>query len=195
MNIFYLADTITAEQCIMFYSATRISPHGRRKMCLCPIHAEKTPSCMIDEKGRFYCFGCHAGGNSIAFVKQFFGISAKEAADKIIADFRLDENRIHAEMDEEIYKRQMQQSIRIRREKEMQRFDTLACAYLRFTKDAVSTLENDEDHLWEALREREKMLYICDLLLTGSENDRTELYEKYKTESEELWSLYLRALN
>ena len=41
---------------------------NRRGYCLCPFHAEKTPSMHIMEKG-YYCFGCGEGGDHIKFVR------------------------------------------------------------------------------------------------------------------------------
>ncbi len=35
---------------------------------LCPFHGEKTPSFSVNEKGYFYCFGCHEKGDAITFL-------------------------------------------------------------------------------------------------------------------------------
>jgi DNA primase catalytic core len=35
---------------------------------LCPFHGEKTPSFSVNEKGFFYCFGCHEKGDAITFL-------------------------------------------------------------------------------------------------------------------------------
>ena len=41
----------------------------KRGFCACPIHQEKTPSLKIyRDTNSWYCFGCHAGGDTIAFV-------------------------------------------------------------------------------------------------------------------------------
>jgi hypothetical protein len=47
-----------------------VSPHvtlrraGKSYKGLCPFHSEKTPSFTVDpERGFFYCFGCHKGGD------------------------------------------------------------------------------------------------------------------------------------
>lgn len=43
---------------------------GRNYVCLCPFHSEKTPSCTVFmDTDSFYCFGCHAGGDVITFIK------------------------------------------------------------------------------------------------------------------------------
>lgn len=59
---------------------------ARGDVAVCPFHREKTPSMKIYSDG-FYCFGCGAGGDVIKFVAKFFGISNKEAAEKLDADF------------------------------------------------------------------------------------------------------------
>ncbi len=43
---------------------------GTKYKGLCPFHAEKTPSFQVDpEKGFFYCFGCHVGGDVFKFLE------------------------------------------------------------------------------------------------------------------------------
>lgn len=43
---------------------------GGKYKGLCPFHAEKTPSFQVDpDKGFFYCFGCHVGGDVFKFVE------------------------------------------------------------------------------------------------------------------------------
>ncbi|MGH9083169.1 MAG: DNA primase, partial [Acidimicrobiales bacterium] len=44
---------------------------GRRWVGLCPFHAEKTPSFSVNaQEGFYYCFGCHASGDAISFVRE-----------------------------------------------------------------------------------------------------------------------------
>jgi DNA primase len=50
----------------------------------CPFHNEKTASFTVSEaKGIFYCFGCHAGGDSISFIAKIEQCSQLEASHKI----------------------------------------------------------------------------------------------------------------
>lgn len=43
---------------------------GANLLGLCPFHSEKTPSFTVTPaKKMFYCFGCHAGGDAITFVR------------------------------------------------------------------------------------------------------------------------------
>ena len=44
---------------------------GRNLVGLCPFHGEKTPSFNVyADNGTFYCYGCHAGGDVITFVRK-----------------------------------------------------------------------------------------------------------------------------
>ncbi len=37
----------------------------------CPFHQEKSASFHVDDrKGYYYCFGCHAKGDALSFVKE-----------------------------------------------------------------------------------------------------------------------------
>ena len=63
---------------------------GSTSIGLCPFHNEKTPSFTVyNETQSFYCFGCGAHGSVIDFVMMYFGLSFKDALDKINEDFSL----------------------------------------------------------------------------------------------------------
>ena len=60
----------------------------------CPFHREKTPSFSVAaDKGFFYCFGCHAGGDVFKFLSLIEGISYFEAIKK-------EAERLHIDMPE-----------------------------------------------------------------------------------------------
>lgn len=63
---------------------------NRSKMICCPFHNDKHPSMKVDR--RYFCFGCGARGDAIDFVSNYYGLSLKEAAEKIISDFGLPYN-------------------------------------------------------------------------------------------------------
>lgn len=45
---------------------------GSKLWACCPFHSEKTPSFSVDaERGLYYCFGCHKGGNAITFLTEY----------------------------------------------------------------------------------------------------------------------------
>ena len=59
---------------------------SRNGMTCCPFHEDRHPSLKMNED-YFYCFGCHASGDVIDFTARLFGISFKDAATKLAADF------------------------------------------------------------------------------------------------------------
>jgi len=57
---------------------------GRNHKGLCPFHAEKTPSFMVNEElGLYKCFGCGAGGDVIKFLMEIEGIDFIEALTRL----------------------------------------------------------------------------------------------------------------
>src|SRR5262249_30372216 len=53
---------------------------GQNYKGLCPFHAEKTPSFMVNpKKGIFHCFGCGAGGDAFGFLMKQDRLSFPEA--------------------------------------------------------------------------------------------------------------------
>ena len=59
---------------------------GRNGMTCCPFHEDRHPSLKLN-KDYFYCFGCGASGDVIDFTAKLFGISLKDAAQKLAEDF------------------------------------------------------------------------------------------------------------
>lgn len=58
----------------------KLTRRGRSLIGLCPFHKEKTPSFHVNpERGRFYCFGCHAGGSAVDFVMLSEGLEFRDA--------------------------------------------------------------------------------------------------------------------
>lgn len=52
---------------------------GSRWWTCCPLHGEKTPSMMLDERGRFHCFGCGAHGDSADLYAALYHVPLGEA--------------------------------------------------------------------------------------------------------------------
>ncbi len=80
---------------------------GRNFKALCPFHPEKTPSFMVyAQKQIFICFGCHAGGDLIAFVMKHerlefteaVGLLAQKAGVSIPAGERGRASAVHPEL-------------------------------------------------------------------------------------------------
>ncbi len=53
----------------------------------CPFHHEKTASFHVDDrKGYYYCFGCHAKGDAISFVRETENLSFMEAVEVLAGE-------------------------------------------------------------------------------------------------------------
>ena len=87
MNLF---ETVrTNVKAIDVVSMAGLKPN-RSKMICCPFHNDKHPSMKVDR--RYFCFGCGVKGDAVDFVANYYGLSLKEAAEKIISDFGLTYN-------------------------------------------------------------------------------------------------------
>lgn len=58
-------------------------------MCRCPFHDDRHPSMKL-YTDNYYCFGCGAHGDVIELAGRLFGLTAMQAAEKLIMDFGLD---------------------------------------------------------------------------------------------------------
>lgn len=61
---------------------------GRNSLACCPFHHDKTPSMKVDD--RYYCFGCGVTGDAVDLTAQLLGLSPKDAALRLAADFGIE---------------------------------------------------------------------------------------------------------
>lgn len=88
MNLFErLKETITPRQVAEQYGLTV----GRNGMVCCPFHPDRTPSMKLNED-YYYCFGCGAHGDIIAFTAKLLGLRPMEAARQLASDFGIQSN-------------------------------------------------------------------------------------------------------
>ena len=62
----------------MRHEGVELLQRRRNLWALCPLpgHTEKTPSFKVDHvRQSFHCFGCHRHGDSIAFIREYKGLS------------------------------------------------------------------------------------------------------------------------
>jgi DNA primase len=53
----------------------------------CPFHQEKTASFHVDEgKGYYYCFGCHAKGDAVSFLRETENLGFIEAVERLASE-------------------------------------------------------------------------------------------------------------
>lgn len=128
---------------------------NRAGFCRCPFHHEKTPSCKI-YKDSFYCFGCHAHGDAIEFVKQYESVSFKEATDRLATLFGIsDDTRSMAQRVADSKAAWLRQKAKRDREREYEKLVDIwenAIQKLRYAEAAfiVFEPENLEDEWSEA---------------------------------------------
>ena len=73
-----LADRNPIEEVVGQYVSLKRS--GANMFGLCPFHGEKTASFSVaPDKGIYYCFGCHKGGNAVNFMMEIEGLSYPDA--------------------------------------------------------------------------------------------------------------------
>jgi DNA primase len=70
----------------------RIPDIGSSHRCICPFHDDKNPSLVVrkDSPGRFYCYGCHAHGDAINFVRLLKDYSFKQAVVYLKVEYMLE---------------------------------------------------------------------------------------------------------
>ena len=108
---------------------------NRSRMCFCPFHNEKTPSCKVYSDS-LHCFGCGEHHDIISFAKAYFNLGSQlEALKKLNGDFLLG---LDLEKHSEPKKSYISEYAKRRNEKER---------YEKWEKNA-----------WETLRDRFKML-------------------------------------
>ena len=60
---------------------------GRSYKGLCPFHGEKTPSFHVNpDRGSYYCFGCHEGGDAFSFLMKVENLTFAEAVRSLARD-------------------------------------------------------------------------------------------------------------
>lgn len=75
---------VTARQAAEMYGLKVV----RNSLACCPFHHDKTPSMKVDD--RYYCFGCGVTGDAVDLTAQLLGLSPKDAALRLAADFGIE---------------------------------------------------------------------------------------------------------
>lgn len=92
MNLFEaVKESVSPRQIADCYALT-----VRNDMVSCLFHDERTPSMKL-YNDHFYCFGCGKHGDVTDMVGELFGLSPKEAAEKIAQDFGISYDKQHGE--------------------------------------------------------------------------------------------------
>jgi len=151
----------------------------RNDMVSCLFHDERNPSMKLYED-HFYCFGCGKHGDVTDMVGELFGLSPKEAAEKIAHDFGINYDKKHGE-----YTPNKESIIaKIRREqdkvKETHIYSVL-CKYLHLLRDwrteyAPKTADEPLSPLFiKALIETDHIDNLLDCFISGNKEDVADL--------------------
>lgn len=154
---------------------------SRSGMALCPFHDDHVPSLKLDE--RFHCFGCQADGDVIDFTARLFGLSLREAAFKLAADFG-----IAYDHGGQIYQKPpsvlKELAVRQERQEQNNRAYGVYCRYLHLLRDwledySPQALDEDVDARFvEACHRLPYVEYWMDTFLDSDETRRTSLVKE-----------------
>lgn len=184
MNLFdAVKDSITTRDAAESYGI----PVNRAGMVCCIFHDDHTPSMKVDE--RYHCFGCGADGDVIDFTARLFGLSLKEAAEKLAADFNIAYDRQASAKPIRRTSPVMAKRSLLQRLKNYQNvnYRTL-CSYRHLLEDWKRQYEpKPEDEKWhplflEALNNQDRVDYLLDELMECTADEAKELIAVHKNE-------------
>ncbi len=212
-GLFDRAKTVSALDAAERFAMIEGKRIGRRVKACCPLHNEKTPSCVFYENGTFYCFGCHAGGTSIDFTMAYFHESSVDAAKRIVSAFGLGEvGAFDPDAGREARRfRDVTESVR----KTASFTHAVTCAVIHWCTDQMDKLDpgdespeseailasllklkNDAENLTEAINALERANRTGNLqaLLSSVSAVSRERYEMLKTWDETQGTCYVRGM-
>ena len=179
MNVFQaVKQAVTTRQAAECYGL-EVSHNG---MTCCPFHSDRNPSMKVDD--RFHCFGCGEDGDVIDFTAKLFGVSLKEAAQRLASDFGISYDNVIS-----ISKPSINQQLKAVQEKqaEQQCFNTL-CDYhkllIQYKSEYAPKSESEELHPYfvEALQNMSYVDYLLDVMTFGTKEERTAFANERRKE-------------
>lgn len=153
---------------------------GRNGMACCPFHKDRTPSMKVDE--RYYCFGCGVTGDVIDFVASLHNLEKRDAAVKLVQDFRIDyDMERHKKITVPAKRTVPTLSFEQRYEQTKTRCIRILLDYrglLRCWKELYAPKMEDQN--WhplfrEALQESSYIEYLLDVLLFGEAEEQVQV--------------------
>ena len=152
---------VTLRQAAETYGLT-VSRNG---MTCCPFHEDRHPSMKLNED-YFFCFGCGASGDVIDFTARLFGISPKDATEKLAADFGISVDA---------------KPVAVRRNPS--RLDEIRCRqvltdYLHLLQDwKIRYAPQTPGDIWDdrfvaSCKQYDHIVYLLDLLTQGSSEEQ-----------------------
>lgn len=173
-------ERVSAEDAARHYGLT----FDRRGWALCPFHNDKHPS-MSFHKGRFRCWVCDVGGDSIDLTARLLGLDAMGAVERLNADFglALPLHRKPTQAEAKAARRRLEvaEAHRAFEEWRSNFINRLNAAF----REGHRLLLNDDldiDHLTEgqaiAIRMHEAFEHWSDALMFGAPEDQAQIFRE-----------------
>ena len=180
INYAHIKQSVTTRQAAERYGIS-VDSHG---MAICPFHDDRRPSMKMDET--FYCFGCGATGDVIAFTSRLFGIAPASAARKLAMDFgiSMDEEseypvlpKSQAQLEFEIWVHESLVTLRLYNQ-------------LLYEWKFLTPANPGEDFHFlfvEALQNSARVKYLLCTLVFGNEEEKREIYLNCREEVKQIY--------
>lgn len=155
----------------------------RNHTALCPFHREKTPSLRFKD-GRYKCFGCGVGGDSIDYTSRLLGLDAMGAVRRLNDDFMLglplDRGPTREERKAAEHRREVAEKHKAF-EEWRDRFVVALCEAIREGNIAlkeVTDLDKLSDQQADAIMMNPIFEYWCDTLSYGTPEEQLFVYRE-----------------
>ena len=173
-------ERVSAQDAARHYGLT----FDRRGWALCPFHNDKHPS-MSFRNGRFRCWVCDVGGDSIDLTARLLGLDAMGAVERLNADFALalPLHRKPTQAEAQQARRRLEVA-EAHRAFEAWRSDFINRLNAAFREGHLLLLHDglDTDHLTEgqaiAIRMHETFEHWSDALSYGTPEEQAQIYRE-----------------
>lgn len=178
IDVFHeVREQVSAQDAARHYGLT----FDRRGWALCPFHNDKHPS-MSFHKGRFRCWVCDVGGDSIDFTARLLGLDAMGAVERLNADFglALPLHRKPTQAEAKAARRRLEvaEAHRAFEEWRSDFINRLNAAY----REGHLLLKDSPEHLTEgqaaAIQMHEAFEHWSDALSYGTPQDQAQIYRE-----------------
>lgn len=170
---------------------------GQKYWGICPFHDEKTASFSVSQdKGTYYCFGCHEHGDVFSFFQRHHGVDFN-AAKILLAGkagmpsgrlSRQDWQRIHAEQRRREQEKAIVNKLQVAIKTETNRLFDLEKRCHSILKSVTNELDFNRPAVIWALKTKDLMGYYLDALSTVGDSEKLEVIKCSK--GVKLWASY-----
>lgn len=173
MSVFEMVKAyVSVPEAAVFYGLKTDAKH----MVRCPFHDDRTPSMKLNCQF-YYCFGCLEHGDVIDLTAKLFGLSMKDAAEKLILDFGIPVESNHGSYADVIRIRKVQESEREREQRVMRTLGEIVQTLARWKKDhapQAAGAEFDPKYV-EACHSLDYATFLLELLLEADKEESDAL--------------------